>query len=106
MKIDDIVRLERREILGILKFDNIKEIIEEIKPKPCIIYSKKVNQIFPQIVKKYGLVLISERGETISFENNKIHLIVNFNRYTKKFLGYSNLIKETRNIYYYKNYRG
>jgi len=83
VKIDDIVGLEKEEILRTLKFDNIKETIEEIKPKPYIIYSKK-GQIFPKLVKKYGLIVISDKGDTISFENNKILLLVNFNRYTKE----------------------
>lgn len=106
MKIDDIVGLEKEEILRTLKFDNIKGIIEEIKPKPCIIYSKK-SQIFPKLVKKYGLIVISEKEDTVSFENNKILLLVNFS-YIKKFLGYSDLIKKQENqkCIYYKNYRG
>ena len=96
MKIDDIVGLEKEEILRTLKFDNIQEIIEGIKPKPCIIYSKKFSQTFPTLVKKSGLILMSERGETISFENNKIHLLVSFNRYTKEISWIFRFNKEKR----------
>lgn len=93
MKIDDIVGLENEEILRTLKFVNIKEIIEGIKPKPCIIYSRK-GQIFPKLVKKYGLIVISEKEDTISFENDKILLLVNFS-YIKKISWIFRFNKET-----------